>query len=266
MTPNRNILVAVVEVCDEMLKSVCTKNELESPLHSNLDITENHYGEKMLSQEHRKDEHHNSLIAYPNNESLLQKIMFFLLFPLKLLVHLTIPDVRLEVGINDIPFLKTFFSMLMCIIWIIISSYILVESLEEIGRLLNIPEAIIGITISAAGTSVANFVASQCAARQGLGNMAVSNAFGSNSFIIFVGLGLPWLMFCITEEGGEPYYELRDEGLTESVILMGIFLLLFMVLVWLNNYTLRTSHAYVFLIGYTLYIIGAGRQCYLQTH
>ena len=31
-------------------------------------------------------------------------------------------------------------------------------------------------------------------ARQGLGNMAVSNAFGSNTFNIFIALGFPWLI------------------------------------------------------------------------
>ena len=41
---------------------------------------------------------------------------------------------------------------------------------------LDIPDAIIGVTVSAAGTSLPNYVASAVAARRGFGDMAVSNA------------------------------------------------------------------------------------------
>ena len=34
-------------------------------------------------------------------------------------------------------------------------------------------------------------------ARQGLGNMAVSNALGGNVFNIFMGLGLPWTLYTL---------------------------------------------------------------------
>lgn len=39
-----------------------------------------------------------------------------------------------------------------------------------------------------------NLFASVLVARQGLGNMAVSNAFGSNTFNIFIALGFPWMI------------------------------------------------------------------------
>ena len=49
-----------------------------------------------------------------------------------------------------------------------------------------------GLTFTAIGTSLPNLFASVLVAKQGLGNMAVSNAFGSNTFNIFVALGFPW--------------------------------------------------------------------------
>ncbi|POI19867.1 hypothetical protein CIB84_016388 [Bambusicola thoracicus] len=49
-----------------------------------------------------------------------------------------------------------------------------------------------GITFLAAGTSVPDCMASLIVARQGLGDMAVSNTIGSNVFDILVGLGVPW--------------------------------------------------------------------------
>ena len=261
MAANAEVLFKTVEMCDRMLTLVsanaATNPEGQTP-----------HPEEIANVDHgTTDEHHHNLIAYSANASITKKILFFLLFPFNAAIHFTIPDIRSDDVISgNLPLKKAFFAIFICITWLIISSYILVESLEEIGRLMNIPHAIIGITISAAGTSVANFVASQCAAKQGLGNMAVSNAFGSNSFIIFVGLGLPWLTYCITKQGGEPYFKLQDEGLSESVILMAIVLVLFMILMWCNNFVLHRTHAFVFMFGYIVYVGIAIGQSVLVEH
>ncbi|MEQ2211251.1 hypothetical protein XENOCAPTIV_016875, partial [Xenoophorus captivus] len=63
-----------------------------------------------------------------------------------------------------------------------------------IGFTLGIPDVIMGITFLAAGTSVPDCMASVIVARQGLGDMAISNSIGSNVFDILVGLGLPWAL------------------------------------------------------------------------
>lgn len=44
----------------------------------------------------------------------------------------------------------------------------------------------------AAGTSVPDTISSALVAGAGKGDMAVSNAVGSNIFVILLGLGLPW--------------------------------------------------------------------------
>jgi len=71
----------------------------------------------------------------------------------------------------------------------------MVKSLEAISYKLQIHAKMIG------ATSLPNFVASQIATRQGFGNMAISNVFGSNTFNILIGLGLPWLLFTATNGG-----------------------------------------------------------------
>lgn len=48
-------------------------------------------------------------------------------------------------------------------------SYAMVRSLEELADLMNIPDAVVGVTVSAAGTSLPNYVASKVAAQQGFG-------------------------------------------------------------------------------------------------
>jgi len=48
--------------------------------------------------------------------------------------------------------------------------------------------------VLAAGTSVPDAIGSLLVARDGQGDMAVSNAIGSNVFDILLGLGLPWAL------------------------------------------------------------------------
>jgi len=259
MAENSQVLLAVLEVCDGMLKSSSENNEhVKYERHQHLDPQ---YDVEQAVRDIHSEEENESLIAYPYGGSILKRVFFFVLFPFNLAIQLTIPDIRAQRHYNGLPINKSILSIFLSILWLIGSSYMLVKSLDSLGRLLQIPDSVMGMTISAAGTSIPNFVASQCAARQGLGNMAVSNAFGSNSFIVFVGLGLPWFTYCIRESEGA-YFEIPDEGLTESVLLMGIILVFFMLLMWWNNYVLYRSHAYLFIAGYLVYIAGIVVQTY----
>ncbi|CAB1312640.1 unnamed protein product [Coregonus sp. 'balchen'] len=79
-------------------------------------------------------------------------------------------------------------------LWIAGFSYVMVWMVTVIGFTLGIPDVIMGITFLAAGTSVPDCMASLIVARQGFGDMAVSNSIGSNVFDILIGLGLPWAL------------------------------------------------------------------------
>jgi K+-dependent Na+/Ca+ exchanger-like protein len=78
------------------------------------------------------------------------------------------------------------------IIAIALMSFILVESAVMLGHKLQINETIIALTVLAAGTSVPDLLASIIVAKKGRGDMAISNAVGSNIFDILFGLGVPW--------------------------------------------------------------------------
>ena len=82
----------------------------------------------------------------------------------------------------------------MSIAWIGLLSYFMVEWASKLGCLFGIHPAIMGCTILAAGTSVPDAIGSLIVAREGQGDMAVSNAIGSNVFDILLGLGIPWLL------------------------------------------------------------------------
>ncbi|MGB5273009.1 MAG: calcium/sodium antiporter [Flavobacteriaceae bacterium] len=81
--------------------------------------------------------------------------------------------------------------------WIIALSWLLVEGGIGIAHELGVPEVIIGLTILAAGTSIPDLISSLIVAKEGRGDMAISNAIGSNIFDILIGLGLPWVIMLV---------------------------------------------------------------------
>ena len=132
------------------------------------------------------------------DKKLLQHRMFevvsnatlMVLTPFRLAIEWTVPDVR-EEGKEGYYGGAIF----VCIMWLAVFAYALCECLTILGQWLNIPAVIMGLTFSAVGTSFPNLWCSLVVARNGQGDMAVSNALGSNTFNILVALGLPWLIF-----------------------------------------------------------------------
>jgi len=195
------------------------------------------------------------LTEFPLDGSTFTILVFYILYPLRFLMQNTMGDVRtLDSKGNPTATLgKAYLAVVMCLVWLIIGSYAMVASLEKLADLMDIPDAIVGVTVSAAGTSLPNYVASKVAAQKGFGNMAVSNAFGSNTFNIMVGLGLPWLLY-IGSTGFKPYHALHDDGITQSVEILGTVLLLFVVLVVPTGFVLYKWHGYLFILLYIAYL------------
>lgn len=103
-----------------------------------------------------------SLIEFPSDGSNADILLFLVLFPLRWLMHLTVPDVRtVDRHGNPMGTLRNaWISIIMCLAWLVVGSYAMVASLESLAALMDIPDAVVGVTVSAAGTSLPNYVAS----------------------------------------------------------------------------------------------------------
>jgi cation:H+ antiporter len=75
-----------------------------------------------------------------------------------------------------------------------LATHFLVYSSLAVFRVLGFSEAIAGVTLLAAATSLPDTLMSVFAVRRGDADGAVSNAFGSNSFDVLICLGLPVLV------------------------------------------------------------------------
>uniref|UniRef100_A0A672P4T8 Solute carrier family 24 member 4 n=1 Tax=Sinocyclocheilus grahami TaxID=75366 RepID=A0A672P4T8_SINGR len=135
-------------------------------------------------------------------------------WPLLLILYFTIPNCAKS------RWEKYFMlSFILSTVWIAVFSYFMVWMVTIIGYTLGIPDVIMGITFLAAGTSVPDCIASLIVARQGLGDMAVSNTIGSNVFDILVGLGVPWALQTMAVNYGSVVM-INSRGLVYSVVLL----------------------------------------------
>jgi len=86
-------------------------------------------------------------------------------------------------------------STIVCIIGIIISSDLVVESAVLIANYLKISQKIIAMTIIVIGTSLPELTITTISAKKGEFDMAIGNIIGTNIFNICIVLGLPVAIF-----------------------------------------------------------------------
>ena len=133
-------------------------------------------------------------------------------------------------------------------------SWVLVESAVQIAAILDISEAIIGVTILAAGTSVPDLLSSLIVSKQGRGGMAVSNAIGSNIFDILVGLGLPFLIIILFSGGN---VVLNVGGLFTSVQFLIASVVVVFITFLINRWKAGIRLGIFLLLLYVAYIVWA---------
>ncbi|XP_028830187.1 sodium/potassium/calcium exchanger 3-like isoform X2 [Denticeps clupeoides] len=176
------------------------------------------------------------------------KVKWLGMWPLCLLLYFTVPNCAERRW--ERWFMVTF---LTATIWIAGFSYIMVWMVTVIGYTLGIPDVIMGITFLAAGTSVPDCMASLIVARQGLGDMAISNSIGSNVFDILVGLGLPWALQTLAIDYGS-FVHLSSRGLIFSVGLLLASVFITVVGVHLNKWTLDRRLGLACLLMYAVFL------------
>ncbi|XP_075700437.1 sodium/potassium/calcium exchanger 4 [Rhinoderma darwinii] len=169
-------------------------------------------------------------------------------WPLICMLYFTIPNCSRPRWENF--FMLTF---ILSTVWIAIFSYIMVWMVTVIGYTLGIPDVIMGITFLAAGTSVPDCMASLIVARQGLGDMAVSNTIGSNVFDILVGLGVPWGLQTMVIHYGSTV-KINSKGLLYSVVLLLGSVALTVIGVHVNNWKLDRKLGYYVLVLYAIFL------------
>lgn len=182
-------------------------------------------------------------------EGCCARVKWVITWPLGVLLYCTVPNCVQPRWHRW--FMATFVASTL---WIAVFSYLMVWMVTIISSTLGIPDYIMGITFLAAGTSVPDCMASLIVARQGLGDMAVSNSIGSNIFDILLGLGFPWALRTLVVDHGSVVH-INNKGLVYSVVLLLASVLLTVMSVHLNHWKLDRRLGFGLMFLYAIFLL-----------
>ncbi|XP_044139203.1 sodium/potassium/calcium exchanger 5 [Bufo gargarizans] len=185
-----------------------------------------------------------SVFTVPEDD--FKRVLWVLSLPIITLLYLTVPDCRRRWWKKW--FILTF---VMSAVWISAVTYILVWMVTIVGETLSIPDTVMGLTLLAAGTSIPDTVASVLVAREGKGDMAMSNIVGSNVFDMLC-LGLPWFIKTVFIDRSSPV-EVSSTGLTYTTISLLFSIIFIFVAIHVNGWKLDKKLGVICLIMYLVF-------------
>ena len=133
-----------------------------------------------------------------------------------------IQDVEV-VKLENMGYWKAAGLMLLGLVCLVLGSHLFVDGATQVARSLGVPDAVIGLTIVALGTSLPELATSVVAARKGQSAIAIGNVIGSNVFNILMILGITGVVLPM---------DIQSITLVDFGVLLGGI-----VLLWLFCYT-----------------------------
>ncbi len=127
---------------------------------------------------------------------------------------------------------------------LVVGSRLLVNGAEEIARTFGVPEAVIGLTLVAIGTSLPELATSVMAAVRGHADVAVGNVVGSNLFNVLSIIGITAIVQPLPVSAGIASFDVW--------VMLASSALLVPLLLWRGRIG-RVAGA-LFLVGYVAYV------------
>ncbi|KAK3252994.1 hypothetical protein CYMTET_37735 [Cymbomonas tetramitiformis] len=209
--------------------------------------TEREDQEAKEQEQAKEEEEESNPFEYPSVGTPLDKFLWASSLPFYAMFSVTIPNCSKPAWQKWYPL-----TFAMSILWIGGLTYLMVDWVNRIGCILGVPAVVMGVTVLAAGTSIPDALGSIAVAKEGQGDMAVSNAIGSNVFDILVGLGVPWLI--TTLQRGEPIQVDKDD-LFKYMAFLFIVLIIYFSIIFVNGRKLTPFSGFVLISIYGLFII-----------
>jgi Sodium/calcium exchanger protein len=161
------------------------------------------------------------------------KAFYYMVHPIRLMIYYSTPDVKIK-GAKD----RATLCVTMCVFWMAAASYVIMLGLIELCNLIQMEPAVMGLTVSAWAASYPALWSSLVVAKDGQGDIVIGNAFGSNVFSNYIGLGLPWLTFSLLNNSTS-YDGVQDGGIVLCIVILTGQLVLFYAMVAFNNFEIN---------------------------
>ncbi|XP_039760720.1 probable sodium/potassium/calcium exchanger CG1090 [Pararge aegeria] len=183
-------------------------------------------------------------LVKPEGANVVQLACWYVAYPVHWSCRHTMPDCR---G-RWYPI-----TFIISMLWISFYSYFMVWMITIIGYTLGIPDTVMGLTFVAAGVSVPDALSSLAVIKEGYGDMAVSNAVGSNVFDILVCLGLPWFIQTAIIQPGS-HVNVISKGLIYSTLSLFSTVVFLVLATHANGWKLDRKFGAVLMVWYLLFI------------
>jgi Ca2+/Na+ antiporter len=167
----------------------------------------------------------------------ITKIISYLFFPLK----------------NGFNGAQVIYNVLMSVFLVVVSSTFMVDYATKLATILNIPAALIGVTILAVGTSVPDLLASVKTAREGYADTAITNAIGSNVFDVLGNLGLTYVVAAIFTGGAAVAVDIAS--LKTSIILLMASSVVLLLVFFAKKFNLSKPISILLMLSYITYLV-----------
>lgn len=144
-------------------------------------------------------------------------------------------------------------TFVMAMTFLAIFSWALCVVADKISVAFKINDALLGLTLTAAGTSFPNLVASVLVAKKGQSSMAIANAIGSNIQNVFLALGWPWLAKALCSPGYR--FQQDTTGINSGILWMGGTLLMFIAIAAIGKCKLQRPGAILMILTYVAFLV-----------
>ena len=179
------------------------------------------------------EEEETDCLGVAKEDAFMDQLFIWFSYPWYIFFMITIPNCESDWWKNKSPedgsktsgkeWFGIWFSFINSIIWIGFICFGMVEFAILIGQMCDISSTVMGLTVLSAGTSVPDAISSIVVAQRGLGDMAISNALGSNVFDILLGLGFPYFLSALIE--GHPVMMCVDDVSVYLVCLVVVLII-----------------------------------------
>lgn len=141
IAPSMAIFDAVLQALDEYVTATSSLRDM------GVTQLDDDRGE-LLSKRDKNADPHMELIECPKDASLLGIALWGAVFPLRLIMHYSLPDVRQldHHGLPTASIWVAYISTVMSLIWLLAGSFTMVVSLESLADVIGIPDAVMGVS------------------------------------------------------------------------------------------------------------------------
>jgi len=219
------------------------------------DPSDSESGTDLKEHGHGDDAHSSIEKACPpptDPKGLLTWVVSIPLLLVELLVVLSVPDINAARWKRCLGCALAI-NLLMSALWLGTLVLFMIQWATKAGELLGISAAVMGLTFCAAGTSVPDLMVSVIVAKQGKGNMAISNVFGSNVFDILIAMAVPWaLSYAIY--GTEELVKMEAEGFDEAIMILAFVMSFYVACVCIFRFRLPRKVGYLHIALYAVFV------------